>query len=272
MTLTKILITVKTYPNLSKKYDELVCTAGVLEDGSWIRIYPIPFRKLDYEQQYKKYQWVEVDIEKNASDYRPESYSLKDRRFTEIKPLDKIGTENNWQKRKDIIFQNKIYTNMTELIDEAKSEKCTSLATFKPKEILGFVIEKADKEYSEKRVEAILNSRAQLSLFEEPRDFELVRKLPYKFSYKFIDDKDRESTLMIEDWEIGSLYWNCLNEHKDEKIALEKVKQKYEDDFISNKDLYFFMGTTRAFHKIGPNPFIIIGVFYPKKELQGKLF
>jgi len=33
----KIFITVKTYPTLSKKYDELVCTAGILDDGSWAR-------------------------------------------------------------------------------------------------------------------------------------------------------------------------------------------------------------------------------------------
>jgi hypothetical protein len=34
MALTKILITVKTYPTLSSRYDELVCTAGFLEDGT----------------------------------------------------------------------------------------------------------------------------------------------------------------------------------------------------------------------------------------------
>lgn len=45
MVKTKVLITVKTYPAISKKYDELVCTAGFREDGSWIRIYPIQFRK-----------------------------------------------------------------------------------------------------------------------------------------------------------------------------------------------------------------------------------
>ncbi|MCL2166220.1 MAG: hypothetical protein FWH49_02895 [Clostridiales bacterium] len=31
----KIYIVVKTYPTISKEYAELVCTAGVLEDGSW---------------------------------------------------------------------------------------------------------------------------------------------------------------------------------------------------------------------------------------------
>lgn len=45
MALTKVLITVKTYPNLSTKYEELVCTAGFREDGTWIRIYPVQFRQ-----------------------------------------------------------------------------------------------------------------------------------------------------------------------------------------------------------------------------------
>lgn len=45
MTKTKVLITVKTYPTISKKYEELVCTAGFLEDGSWIRIYLFNFVK-----------------------------------------------------------------------------------------------------------------------------------------------------------------------------------------------------------------------------------
>lgn len=72
--LRKVLITVKTYPTISGKYDELVCTAGFREDGTWVRIYPIPFRKKAYDQQYKKYDWVEIDLDKNKTDFRPESY------------------------------------------------------------------------------------------------------------------------------------------------------------------------------------------------------
>jgi hypothetical protein len=56
----RVLITVKTYPLPSGKYEELVCTAGVLEDGKWIRIYPIPFRSLPYQEQYKKYHWLSL--------------------------------------------------------------------------------------------------------------------------------------------------------------------------------------------------------------------
>ena len=61
MAVERVLVTVKTYPCLSQKYDELVCTAGLREDGSWIRIYPVPFRKLNPYSQYKKYDWIEVE-------------------------------------------------------------------------------------------------------------------------------------------------------------------------------------------------------------------
>lgn len=42
----RIYIVVKTYPTISEEYSELVCTAGILEDGSWIRLYPVPFVNL----------------------------------------------------------------------------------------------------------------------------------------------------------------------------------------------------------------------------------
>lgn len=41
---------------------ELVCTAGVNESGDWRRLYPIRFRMLYDEQQYRKFQWIEADI------------------------------------------------------------------------------------------------------------------------------------------------------------------------------------------------------------------
>lgn len=35
---TKVLVTVMTYPLPSRGYQELVCTAGVTEDGEWVRL------------------------------------------------------------------------------------------------------------------------------------------------------------------------------------------------------------------------------------------
>jgi len=70
---------------------------------------------------------------------------------------------------------------------------------------------------------------------------------------------------MIEDWEVGALYWNCLQRHGgDEKKALEDVRRKYFNDFAETKDLYFFLGTTKKHHFRSRNPFMIIGTFHPK--------
>lgn len=271
MASTKVLITVKTYPTLSKKYGELVCTAGFREDGTWIRIYPIPFRKLEYERRYKKYQWIDIDLEKNKSDFRPESYKPTSGGL-DFKTLDAIGTENFWQKRKDIVLKN-IYTNLFTLIEEAKDKKvCTSLAVFKPKEVIGFKVEQVSREWDEEKLAELEAKSKQQNLFEtSDSPFIVVNKLPYKFSYKFIDEENRESTMMIEDWEIGALYWNCLKRHEgNEAKACEDVKKKYFDDFAKTKDLYLYLGTTQLHHYVAPNPFIIIGTFHPKKVDQNK--
>jgi hypothetical protein len=79
---------------------------------------------------------------------------------------------------------------------------------------------------------------------------------------------------MIEDWEIGALYFKCLRDSEGNIAdALDKVKAQYGQKFIAHNDIHFFLGTTKRFHQRRmPNPFVIIGVFYPKKELQQSLF
>ena len=57
----RILITVKTYPTLSRKHGETVCTAGIREDGTWVGLYPVPFRRLGEMEQYRKFDWVELE-------------------------------------------------------------------------------------------------------------------------------------------------------------------------------------------------------------------
>ncbi|NOX08066.1 MAG: hypothetical protein GXP22_01015 [Gammaproteobacteria bacterium] len=267
----KVFITVKTYPTLSKKYAELVCTAGILDDGSWVRIYPLPFRKLDYEKRYKKYQWMELPLIKNESDPRPESYRVID--IDQVKIVgDPVDTKQGWLERKNIVFgKNKTYLDLDDLIEKASNNEL-SMAVFKPTKILDLVIEEVDREWSSESLDLLKAKAKQLSLFqteeELKKEFLIVDKLPYKFSYRFEDCKGKQSKLMIEDWEIGMLYWNCLKQTgNNESEALELVRKKYIDEF-SNKDLFLFLGTTRQFHGWAKNPFVIIGVFYPPIDNQ----
>lgn len=273
MALRRILITVKTYPSLSAKYGELVCTAGFLEDGRWIRLYPIPFRKLKKNEKYKKYQWIELDIVKNDKDFRPESYRPKSI-DTPIKILDTIGTEYEWYYRKQIVLK-KVYTDIKELISEAHDQKiCTSLAVFKPTKVIDFKIEKVAAEWDSKKLEKLKALNDQGNLFDmEELSFEVVEKLPYKFSYIIEDENGVSSTMMIEDWEIGQLYRNTLAKAEGiEAIAIENVKKKYFDYFAGEKDLHLYLGTTKAFHYRSKNPFMIIGTFTPDRVYQTRLF
>jgi hypothetical protein len=267
MAKTRVLITVKTYPTPSSSYDELVCTAGFTEDGKWIRIYPIPFRKLNYVSRYSKYDIVEIDLVKNTSDFRPESYRPRSLDVEDpIKVVGHLDTKSNWAKRKSIVLSH-FHNDMTLLIKEAKdNKKGTSLAVFKPTKIHDFIIKpEKERDWSQERLEQM----KQVNLFEE--QFKVVRKLPFKFSFVFEDLHRKQRTLMVEDWEVGALFWKMLKQYGDEKKACEAVRAKYYDDFAKTKDLYFFLGTTKLNHYRAPNPFIIIGTFQPKKESQIKL-
>ena len=269
MSKERVLIAVKAYPTLSKTYAELVCTAGFREDESWVRIYPLPFRSLGDEKRFKKYQWIEIDLEKNPKDSRPESYRPRD--ISNIKPLEFIGTDNAWRERRRLIIEkNTVHTNLNQIIEAAKNNEY-SLAIFKPKRILDFIAEPADSKWELSKEEAVKAAIRQGSLFNElelyPSDFKLMPKLPWKFKYEFLDDKDRSSTLMIEDWEIGQLYWNCRKEYSPEE-AVKKVRQKYLDDLARTKDLHLFLGTTLKWHSVALNPYVIIGTFNPPKIKQ----
>lgn len=273
----RVYITVKTYPTISEKYSELVCTAGLLEDGSWIRLYPVPFRLLRDDQKYPKYTWVEVEVEKNTTDIRCESYR-PDWSTIIVNPKPKVN-KIEWDNRRKIILQTgTVYTNMQIIIDLAHSDEKKSLATFKPTRILDFIVKKDTPNWDAGKLSSLLIKSNQLSLFqteeEIKEEFRLVEKIPYKFYYKFEDDEGKVSQLMIEDWELGMLFLNCRKgAGGNEKIAIEKVRETYFDKFLK-RDTYFFLGTTQKNHRM-PYPYIIIGVFsspMPPEEEQLSLF
>ncbi|HLA59241.1 MAG TPA: hypothetical protein VK622_10790 [Puia sp.] len=191
MAVTRVLITVKTYPTISSKYDELVCTAGFREDGTWIRIYPISFRKKSYNEQYKKYDWIELDLVKNDGDFRPESYRPYSH-DTEIKIVGHVDTKNDWAERRKIAL-GKVYYNLTELITEAKNKIiCTSLAVFKPAKVINFDVKQVEREWDNDKLARL----KQLNLFDKATaegKFEVVKKLPYKFSYVLIDNLGKKA-------------------------------------------------------------------------------
>jgi hypothetical protein len=247
----KILITVMTYPLPSDSHLELVCTAGIREDGTMIRLYPIDYRYRPSRERYRKYQWIELEVEKNKDDPRPESY--RPVRGTEIKTISEpLSTAKKWAERRKYVLAGGTQT-MCAL--NTSHQKTCSLGIVRPHKITDLLVEEADRNWSPKK----------LALFKEQRllgpQRKALEKIPYKFSYKFTCRAPdcNGHIMMIEDWEIGQLYRRMKQKYNCEKIATEKVKQRFYDVMCAAEiDTHFFVGTTLAF-----GTWVILGVFWP---------
>jgi len=270
----RILITVKTYPTISQSYGELVCTAGFREDGSWVRLYPVPFRRMEEYKKFRKYQWMSARLRRRVEkDRRPESYS-PDIDSLELHAELPTGRSREWAGRKDLILKKgMVYDDLAALIKMA-NENLVSLATFKPTEILEVTHKKVSRQWDPKQIAAVEGFHRQGDLFatddQFDEQFRLVQKLPYVFSYRYRDAKGKESHTMIEDWEVGALYWNCIKRGDFEEKAVQMVKDKFLG-FWEKTDLHLFLGTTLKYHGRVRNPFLITGVFTPPPTNQGEL-
>ena len=158
----RVLITVKTYPLPSKKYRELVCTAGVTANGEFVRLYPIDFRRLDYGRQYRKYQWIELNVRTHSGrdfrkeSYRPDSDSI---RLGEFIPT----RSGNWDKRAKFALAKKSQS-MEELRIQQNADR-TSLGVFRPKSIDDLEINPVSGKWSPPQERALL----QLGLWDDPK-------------------------------------------------------------------------------------------------------
>jgi len=162
-----------------------------------------------------------LDLVKNSSDFRPESFRTTNPDHITI--CGHVNTDHNWAERKRLVL-GKVYYNLSELIAEAKDKKqVTSLAVFKPNKVIDFSCEATDRDWSRDKKE-IFN---QMNIFEKAGDeLKIVKKLPYKFSYVFQDILGIRSKMMIEDWETGQLYWRMLEKYSgDEKKACQRRKK-----------------------------------------------
>ena len=255
----RILITVKTYPIPSDTYDELVCTVGVTEDGDFVRLYPINFRDLPYLQQYKKYQWIEVMVRKHGRrDKRKESYKPIDGTIETLgEPL---GTQDNWSERKKYVLK-KQAKSMEDLRDRLDIDR-TSLGIFKPKDVHDLIISREDSEWKQKYLDELRKRR----LWENRiASLKPLRKVPYSFHFRFncYDPRCNGHRMSIHDWEVGALFWRCVDKGDSHQKAAEKVKEMFLKNICgSQNETYFYVGTMFGH----PRSWIVLGAFYPKAE------
>jgi hypothetical protein len=249
----QILVTVMTYPSPSRKYVEIVCCAGVdLGSGSWIRLYPVPYRSLPLPNRFKKYDIIEVRCEKASRDSRVESYKIDQDSIKVIRHLD---TKDNWQARRDIVLPT-ASSSFCEILKRVRDGK--SLGLFKPCDI-GFFWKKSLPADEQRRSACY----AQLSFFDTQKH--AVEKVPFDFHYSFRCDglpNCPSHDLIIVDWEMGQSYRRWRYDYKSQEVLFEKIRETWLHRICSEKnDIYFYVGNMQRFR----DQFMVLGVFYPRK-------
>jgi hypothetical protein len=252
-----VLITVKAYPNPSKKYTETVCVAGIrvdVEPQEWVRLYPVPFRLLPKQFQFKKYDIVRLRAFKARSDSRPESYSPI---HETLRVVDHISRGPNWGERMPILKSVEI-GSLCEL-KQLQTYNGASLGFFKPAEIIDLKATPTSATWNYGQAGAL----GQGNLFCEAKP--MLEKIPYEFRYVFRCDhpecKNPHEMLMI-DWELAQLY-RRTSYMKSETERLQAVRTRWLDEICgTKKDTYFFAGNLAGYH----GSFVLLGVVYPRKQ------
>lgn len=258
----RILILAKTYPSPSAQYIETSCVAGVAQDGSMRRLFPVPFRMIEDGQQFKKWQWINVRVEKAPKDHRPESHKI----FVDtIVCGDVIPPRNGWAARWEWLTRMPSFSSF-EAVEAARIADRVSLALLRPKRLLGLDITKArHSDWTDEEREKLLQEQLQFSLFteaEERRQLKQLRKVPFDFHYRYVcdtTDGEKEHRHKIVDWEAGALFWKCRESYGPN---WEKpFRAKLEED-LGSKELMFLMGNIHRFQ----DQWLVVSLIYPPRQ------
>lgn len=260
----RILIWGKTYPELSAKHFETVCTGGVFEDGSPVRLYPISLRYLD-DARLKKYSWIKAKIYKSAKDTRPESYRVIAGSIVETHQevdTDKYG----WRKRSAIVFKNPVwqFACCADLFS-AHDKTGASIGVIKPASIQSVTIEERPEEertaflQKRKATEQILQEKKrQVKLFDYdefiPDDILDLEYLSARIYVQWTCDGCAcpGHSMGILDWEVTETQRKFGHD-----VARSEVERRCD---LQTYDLRFYLGNLFTH----PRAFTIVGLWYPK--------
>jgi hypothetical protein len=245
-----VLIVVKTYPTPSQRDIEVSCTAAITDRGEWMRIFPVPFRLLDGDRRFRKYERVRIRARK-ASDPRPESYNIDPDSIIILNgPL---STGKLWEARKRATAHLRKHC-MCCIQTEQLEHGAPTLGFFRPYRVTDFAIENDDAEWTASQIARL----RQTSFLDQGPSREL-EKIPYKFRYKYSCDhvSCNGHSMICTDWEISEAYRSWRSSYGSDWE--QKFRQRFEYEMLHTKDLHFFVGTVNNH----PRSWIIVGLFYP---------
>ncbi|MBF0347437.1 MAG: hypothetical protein HQL81_07190 [Magnetococcales bacterium] len=249
----RVLILAKALPHLGKSQGELVCCAGVTEEGTWRRQYPVRFRFMQDDKKFKRWQWVSYEWKLPQNDKRTES-----RRINE----ETVFPEKEMKSQHRAAFLQPLLVATT---SEAEKRQ-QSLTLIRPEKPVFSWIKKSQEQIASERT-AYANAVKQLELdlsgFSEEK--RALDPCPYEFHYQYTTRGQSHSHQCL-DWETSATFYNWKNKYGEEK-ALTELKRIFGEKYPA-EGMAFVMGT----HSRHPKTWLLIGVLKLNQSDQLSLF
>jgi hypothetical protein len=259
----QVLITVKATPQPSTNYGDTSCIAGIRVDGiqpSWIRLYPMAFRWLDGDSQFKKYEVIELEVRRRDPDTRKESYSPTQNSWRVVEKLPP------WRARHEVVGQLEP-TTTCDLSRAASADGAAhSLGLIYPADVDRLEFEPHPKwtpdqlakmkARIEKESSALIPMSGSIpAILKEP-----AFKVRYRYRCEALRCPGHQGRIL--DWELTSLQNRLRHRGDDVKAG---VTEKFLDQmFASERRSGFYMGNFELAARRGK--FSVLGVYWPRAE------
>jgi hypothetical protein len=252
-----LLVTVKAYPAISQRYGEVACVAGIRTDTptpEWARLYPVAYRDLPFTDRFKKYQHISLEASRHSGDNRPETYR-PNQGTLQVGEILETKRDRKWARRRPFV-EPLVVESMCHVLRQQAIDR-TSLAAFRPEQVLDFLIDDDVGEWSESKAGAA----SQPSLFFPTKAG--LEQIPFRFQYRYRCSTPgcKTHTQSMIDWELAQSF-RGWRERYDEPTLLEKLRQRFLDEMCGHtKDTIFFVGNQHQH----PKGFLVLGVFWPPR-------
>lgn len=252
------MILIKAQPHRSSQYFETVCCAGVGRDRKWRRQYPVPFRILQDNQKFGRWQWISYDFVKPTDDRRRESQKVLSQT---------LSREGKMKPSERADFLAPLIKSSTDEADEARD----SLALIRPKSLSLKAHDKPqeDLEHETREHKKLAD---QGSLFDEDQKVEPFKPCRKRFVLDWVDQKSKPHSHVCDDWETVTAFERFERMYGEER-ALRELRLKYEEQYFeAGLVLGFSTHSRRNIEFATKNQWLLVGLIRLDETSQAQLF
>lgn len=256
---SRVLVLVKATPQPSRQYGDTVCVAGLDLTSNrprWLRLYPVPFRYMDGDRQFRKYDVIRVRTRDAGSDRRPESRKIDADSLTIDSHIDRWPDRTKW-------VEPLAGPSMCDLVAAASADvNATSLAAVRPAAVDGLSF-REHPGWSAEELARFEVYRRQGDLFREVSPSLLsAPALIVHLRYRCAAPGCTGHVQRIIDWELTALQHRYRQRPDDLRAAIARNFLKIP--FATDRAPMIFVGNQADIRRRAS--YTVLGLYYPRRS------